>query len=136
MKERTCSFFRLKHWDNAVCVRCIYNRSHWTQRCQTHEPKPNKHTQWALSLILYSGRFHPVLVGRCYCWETHIHTVQLCVCDGGPIKWSHGQLCPLHHPTVPMVTSDKLLAMPSAIWKKIKHTKKLLFSKDIVMLWL
>jgi len=99
------------------------------QRCQTHEPKPNKHTQWALSLILYSGRFHPVLQLDVVTVGGLTYTLCSCVCDGGPIKWSHGQLCPLHHPIVPMATSDKLLAMPSAIWKNKTHEKKSLIQQ-------
>lgn len=87
MKERTCSFFRLKHWDNGVCVRCIYNRSHWIQHNTAVLPNTQAKAKQTRTIgFIAHSLLWPVspcpLVGRCYSWETHIHTVQLCVMEG------------------------------------------------------
>lgn len=121
MKERTCSFFRLKHWNNARGAFTIdITQEHWNAAKHT-EAKPNKHTLSHTMAFLAVTAFHPVLSQL---GDSHMHThitVQFCVWDREAIKWSHGQLCPLKNPIVSMVTGDKLLPMPYATRASISH---------------
>lgn len=79
MKERTCSFFRLKHWNNARGAFTIdITQEHWNAAKHT-EAKPNKHT------LTHNGlsrcdRFSPCpfTIGRLTYAHTY-HSAVLCV---------------------------------------------------------